>query len=112
MADLGIKMHFAPVAHPQSNGQVEVSKRTIKDGLKKRLKEAKWKWPGELPSVLWSYRTTPRRATGETPFSLVYGIEAIISIEVIQPSVRIQVFDKAHEAGTQRKSESYAGNDV
>ncbi len=59
ITDLGIKMHFAPVAHPQSNGQVEVSNRTIKDGLKKRLGEAKGKWPGELPSVLWSYRTTP-----------------------------------------------------
>ncbi|WP_271039623.1 reverse transcriptase domain-containing protein [Agrobacterium sp. ST15.13.040] len=94
ISDLGIKMHFAPVAHPQSNGQVEVSNRTIKDGLKKRLGEAKGKWPGELQSVLWSYRTTPRRATGETPFSLVFGTEAIIPIEIVQPSIRVQVFDE------------------
>ncbi len=65
----------------------------IKGGLKKKLKEAKGKWPGELPSVLWSYRTTPRKATGETSFSLVFGTEAIIPVEVGQPSVRIQVFD-------------------
>ncbi len=93
-AHLEIKLHFAPVAHPQSNGQVEVSNKMIKDGLKKRLKEAKGKWPGVLSSVLWRYRTTPRRATGETPFSLVFGTEAIIPVEVVWPSVRIQVFDE------------------
>ncbi len=52
ITDLRIKMHFALVAHPQSNGQVKVSNRTIKDGLKKTLKEAKGKWPGEIPSML------------------------------------------------------------
>ncbi len=37
---------------------------------------------------------TPRRSIGETPFSLVYRSKAIIPIEVIQPSIRIQVFDE------------------
>ena len=31
--------------------------------------------------VVWSYRTTPRRSTGETSFSLVYEFEAVIHIE-------------------------------
>jgi len=35
----------------------------------------------ELPHVLWTHRTTPRRSTGETPFSLTYGTEAVILIE-------------------------------
>ncbi|KAK0580108.1 hypothetical protein LWI29_036450 [Acer saccharum] len=38
-------------------------------------------WAEKLPEILWSYRTTPRRSTGETPFSLVYGSEAVIPIE-------------------------------
>ncbi len=71
-----------------------MSNRTIKDGLKKRLKEAKGRWPGELPSVLWSYRKTPRRATGETPFSLIFGTKGLTPVEVVQPSIRIQVFDE------------------
>uniref|UniRef100_UPI00200D0C82 integrase catalytic domain-containing protein n=1 Tax=Escherichia coli TaxID=562 RepID=UPI00200D0C82 len=41
ISDLGIKMHFAPVAHSQSNGQLEVSNKTITEGLKRRLGEAK-----------------------------------------------------------------------
>ncbi len=39
-------------------------------------------------------RSTPRRATGETPFSLVFGTEAIIPVEIVRPSIRIQVFDE------------------
>ena len=35
----------------------------------------------ELPHVLWTYRTTPRRSTGETPFSMTYGAEAVIPLE-------------------------------
>ena len=35
----------------------------------------------ELPHVLWAYRTTPQRSTGETPFSMTYGAEAVILLE-------------------------------
>lgn len=37
--------------------------------------------PAELPFVLWSYKTTPRTHTGESPFSLSFGAEAVISFE-------------------------------
>ncbi len=46
------------------------------------------------PEHVVSYRTTPRRATGETPFSLIFGTEAIIPVKIIQPSVRVQVFNE------------------
>ena len=35
----------------------------------------------ELPHVLWTYRTMPRRSTRETPFSMTYGAEAVIPLE-------------------------------
>ena len=35
----------------------------------------------ELPHVLWTYRTTPRRSIGETTFSMTYGVEAVIPLE-------------------------------
>ena len=50
--------------------------------LKKRLDGTKGRWVEELPYVLWAYRTTLRRSTGETPFSLTYGTEVVISAEV------------------------------
>ena len=45
------------------------------------LDDAKGKWMEELPHVLWTYRTTPCRSTGETPFSMTYGVEAVILLE-------------------------------
>ncbi|XP_038688712.1 uncharacterized protein LOC119987881 [Tripterygium wilfordii] len=58
--------------------------------LKKRLEGAKGKWAEELPGVLWSYRTTAKTPIGETPFSLVYGSEVVIPIELELPSARCQ----------------------
>jgi transposase InsO family protein len=85
-ADSGIKVNHASVSHPQSNGQVECSNGMILQGLKPRifdrLKPYVEKWVKELPSVLWALRTTPSRATGHTPFSLVYGSEAMLPTEV------------------------------
>ncbi|XP_071926182.1 uncharacterized protein [Coffea arabica] len=46
----------------------------------------------ELPSILWSYRITPRSATQETPFSLTYGIEAVIPAEILTPNPRLAVY--------------------
>uniref|UniRef100_A0A2N9FJP4 RNase H type-1 domain-containing protein n=1 Tax=Fagus sylvatica TaxID=28930 RepID=A0A2N9FJP4_FAGSY len=66
----------------RSNGQAEASNKTMLDGIKKRLEDAKGRWVEELPNVLWTFRTTPRRSTGETPFSLAYGSEAVIPLEI------------------------------
>ena len=61
-------------------------------GLKKRLDDVKGKWVEELPYVLWTYRTTPRRSTGETSFSNNYGVEAVIPLEIEFPTLRTSSF--------------------
>nr|XP_027108775.1 uncharacterized protein LOC113728583 [Coffea arabica] len=91
-AELEISQHFTSVGHPQANGQVENVNRTILQGLKTRLELAQSNWLDELPSVLWAYRTTPRTATQETPFSLTYGTEAVVPAEIGLPSLRTQNF--------------------
>ncbi|KAK0600831.1 hypothetical protein LWI29_018793 [Acer saccharum] len=78
----GIKLSFSTPRYPQANGQAELTNKIIVNTLKKRLEAEK------LPEILWSYRTTPRRLTGETPFSLVYGSEAVIPIETRLASAR------------------------
>ena len=62
------------------------------NGLKKRLDKAKGKWVEELPHVLWTYRITPRRSTGETPFSMTYGAEAVIPLETGFPTLGTDAF--------------------
>ena len=47
----------------------------------------------ELPHVLWTYRTTPRRSTGETPFLMTYGVEAVIPLEIGFPMSRTSSFN-------------------
>jgi hypothetical protein len=84
----GIRQHFSSVGYPQGNGQAEASNKVILAGLKCRLEAAKGRWVEELPSVLWAFRTTLRRSTGETPFSLAYGTEAVIPLEVNFPTMR------------------------
>ena len=60
--------------------------------LKKRLDEAKGRWVEELPHVLWTYRTAPHWSTRETPFSMNYGSEAMIPLEVGFPTLRTSLF--------------------
>jgi transposase InsO family protein len=63
-----IRVDWASVAHPQTNGQVERANGMILQGLKPRifnkLNEFGKRWLEELPSVIWSLWTTPSRATG------------------------------------------------
>ena len=66
--ELDIKNHYSSPAHPQANGQVEVTNRSLLKIIKIRLEGAKGIWPDELPSVLWAYRTTARTSIGEMPF--------------------------------------------
>ena len=76
------------------NGQTEVTSRTLLKIIKAKLEDAKGAWPEELPNVLWAYRTIARTPTGETPFKLTYGIEAVILIEVGVTSIRRKVFNE------------------
>jgi transposase InsO family protein len=95
---MGIKLKFASVAHPKTNGQVEKANGLICNGIRKRLlaplEKAKHAWVDEYPSVLWSLRTTPNAATQETPFFLVHGAEAVLPVEITHEVLRIAAYDK------------------
>ena len=60
--------------------------------IKTRLEGVKGVWPDELPGVLWAYRTTVRTPTGETPFKLAYGSEAVIPAEVHMANHRVMKY--------------------
>jgi transposase InsO family protein len=96
--DLGIRLSYASVAHPQTNGQVEKANGLVCDGIKKRLltplEKAAGKWVSELPSVLWSLRTTPNASTGRTPFFLVHGAEAVLPAELLHKSPRVMAYSE------------------
>ena len=91
--ELRITNRYSTPTYPQGNGQAEAINKVIISGLKKRLDDVKGKWVEELPHVLWTYRTTPRRSTGETPFSLTYGTEVVIPLETGFPTTRTSSFN-------------------
>ena len=43
----------------------------------------------KLPFALWAYRTSFRTSTEATPYSLVYGMEAVLPIEIEMGSLRV-----------------------
>ncbi|RVW90247.1 Retrovirus-related Pol polyprotein from transposon 17.6 [Vitis vinifera] len=85
-SELNIRNSYSTPRYPQSNGQAEATNKTLITALKKRLEQAKGKWVEELPGVLWAYRTTPGRPTGNTPFALAYGMDAVIPTEIGLPT--------------------------
>ncbi|XP_071714678.1 uncharacterized protein [Rutidosis leptorrhynchoides] len=91
---MDIQQSFTSVACPQANGQVELTNRDIVAGIKARLAKHRKGWVDELQHVLWAHRTTPKDSTNETPFSLVYDIEAVIPDEVLVLAKRITMFDE------------------
>jgi len=70
----------------------ESSNRVLLRGLKRRLEKAKRNWSEEIPRILWSYHTTRQSTTKEMPFSLVYGSDAMIPVEIQESSPRFQSF--------------------
>ena len=93
-SNLGIRNKYSSPGHPQANGKTELTNRTLLRLIKSRLVGAKGAWPEELPNVLWAYRTMMRTPTGETPFNLTYGTEAVIPVEVGLTSLRKEFFDE------------------
>jgi transposase InsO family protein len=90
LAALGTKQHVTYVEHPQTNEQPETANKVILQGLKRRLGYAKRKWVEEIHNILWAYRTTPHSTAGETPFRLTNGTEAVILVEIREPSRRAE----------------------
>ena len=89
----GTRLLYASPAHPQTNGQVEAVNKIIKKLLKKRIDNAQGLWAERLPEVLWSYRTTPTEANGETPFCMAFGTEAVMPVELRVPTERVIHYD-------------------
>jgi hypothetical protein len=64
----------------------------LKPRIFKRLDKFRSRWVAELPSVLWSLRTTPSRAMGFTPFFMVHGSEAVLPTDIDYGSPRVRAY--------------------
>ena len=83
-----IQHHNSSPYRPKMNGAVEAANKNIKKIIQKMVVTYK-DWHEMLPFALHGYRTSVRTSTGATPFSLVYGMEAVLPFEVEIPSLRV-----------------------
>nr|XP_027083540.1 protein NYNRIN-like [Coffea arabica] len=81
----------------QMSGAVEAANKNLKKIIRK-MTEKHRDWHEKLPYALMAYRTSIRTSTGATPYSLMYGIEAVLPAEVEISSLCILMETKLEEA--------------
>jgi hypothetical protein len=67
------------------------------------LKRHGKKWIDELLSALHGNQTSSSRATGETPFLMVYGVVVVLPSEVTMGSLRVKTYDEVTQDQLQRE---------
>uniref|UniRef100_A0A2N9IU30 Integrase catalytic domain-containing protein n=1 Tax=Fagus sylvatica TaxID=28930 RepID=A0A2N9IU30_FAGSY len=92
-----IQHHNSAPYRPKMNGAVEAANKNVKKILSKMTETYK-DWHEHLPYALCAYRTSVRTSVGATPYSLVYGMEAVLPVEVEIPSLRILSQTQLEEA--------------
>ncbi|RDX76295.1 Gypsy retrotransposon integrase-like protein 1, partial [Mucuna pruriens] len=92
-----IKHHNSTPHCPKMNKAIEVANKNIKKIIQKMVVTYK-DWHDMLPYALHGYRTSVRTSTGATPYSLVYGTEAVLLVEVEIPSLRVLAKAKLDES--------------
>ncbi|XP_026450600.1 uncharacterized protein LOC113350683 [Papaver somniferum] len=89
LEEYGIKKVFSTIYYPQGNGQAESTNKTLIRILSRIVHDNPREWNEQLPTALWAYRTAPRSSIGVSPYSLVYGADAILPAEIKVPPARI-----------------------
>jgi hypothetical protein len=77
--------------YSQANGQVEAINKFLITMLRRMIGIHKMSWHTMLFSALCAYQTFVKSSIEFTPFQLVYGLEAILSIECEIPSLKLSV---------------------
>ncbi|XP_059277686.1 uncharacterized protein LOC132031802 [Lycium ferocissimum] len=87
----GFKQRKSSMYHAAANGLAEAFNKTLCNLLKKVVSKSKRDWHERMEEALWAYRTTYRTPTQATPYSLAYGVEAVLPLERQIPSLRLAI---------------------
>ncbi|MCO5561815.1 hypothetical protein L7F22_015439 [Adiantum nelumboides] len=75
--------------HPQAKDQAESTNKILVTVLTKIVSESRADWDQKLHSALWAYRVAYKTSIDTTPFNMVYGIQAILPLEFLIPTLRV-----------------------
>ncbi|KAM2246584.1 hypothetical protein ACFXTI_007389 [Malus domestica] len=85
------KQHKSSMYYAPANGLAEAFNKTLCNLLKKVIGRTKKDWYERIGEALWAYRTTYKTPTQATPYSLVYGVKAVLPLESQIPSLRMAI---------------------
>jgi len=101
------KLLFSTAYHPQTDGQTEVTNRTLTTLLRSMVSKSLKDWDIKLSFAEFAYNRSPTYATGRTPFEVNYGVNPLTPIDLIQlpkgsevhfeVSIRAKEMQKIHE---------------
>ena len=82
-AKLGIKLLFSTAYHPQTNGQTEVTNRTLSTLLRVLIKKNIKEWEECLPIAEFAYNCARHSTTGKSLFEVVYGFNPLSPLDIL-----------------------------
>ena len=94
--------HKSSMYHTPANGLAEAFNKTLCNLLKKVVAKSKRDWHERLGEALWAYRITYKTPTQSTPYALMYGVEAVLSLEIQITSLRIAILKALSEDGNHK----------
>ncbi|GKV15581.1 hypothetical protein SLEP1_g26361 [Rubroshorea leprosula] len=89
--EMGFRLLTSTPHYAQANGQAEASNRIVINLLEKMVDDNPRRWHELLSDTIWAYRTSQRSSTKVTPFSLTYGHDAVLPMELSARSLRIAI---------------------
>lgn len=92
--DYDIRLTNSTPYYAQANGLVEAANKTLKNTMRKMMEDKPHEWHLLLSEVLWAYRTSYKESIRTTPYALTYGHDAVLTMEVTVPSLRVAFQEK------------------
>ena len=81
--DYDIQLIRSTVFYVQENAQAKDSNKLFISILEKMLEDNPRDWHRILSETFWAYRTSKRDSIGVSPYSLTYGQDAMLPMEVV-----------------------------
>ncbi|XP_020676621.2 uncharacterized protein LOC110095423 [Dendrobium catenatum] len=101
-----IDWRYSSIYNPRANGLAEAFNKMMVKLLKKILTKNKREWHTKMVEALWAYRITYKTPTKATPYSLVFGVEAVFPLEIELPSLRVAIqYDLTQEQNARLRTE-------
>ena len=101
---LGTKLLFSTTGHPQTDGQTEVTNRTLGTLLRALIGKNLKEWEKCLPIAEFAYNRTIHSTTGYSPFEIVYGFNPLTPLDLVPLPRNEQIsLDAAAKAELVRK---------